>query len=177
MNKIKKFVAETVILSLVLALASTAVLARVDGNTIHDPEKFGDWEAIGPNGGDVRVVTIDPRDKNHVLISTLDGQIHSSLDAGKTWTLLVNLNEPGLVLDQLAFDRRDSNVIYASGHRFRFPGGFFKSTDGGMTWKEGKELQGESIHSMFQSAKDPDTIALEALSDLGIKDSRRPDKS
>src|SRR5215470_3192748 len=116
MTKIKTLIAETVILSIVLAFASTAALARVDGNTINDPEKFGDWEAIGPNGGDVRVVTVDPRDKNHLLISTLDGQIHTSLDAGKTWTLLANLNQPGLVLDQLSFDRRDSNVIYASGH-------------------------------------------------------------
>ena len=160
MKRIRRFTVETIVISFILALASNAFAARLDGNIIHDPEKFGDWEAIGPNGGDVRVVTIDPRDKNHILISTLDGQIHSSVDGGKTWTLLANLNKPGLVLDQLAFDRRDSSIIYASGHRFKFPGGFFKSTDGGLTWKESKELSSESFHSMFQSAKDPDTIVL-----------------
>src|SRR5262249_2428654 len=83
-------------------------------------------------------------------------------------TLLVNLNQPGLVLDQLAFDRRDSNVLYASGHRFMFPGGFFKSTDGGATWKEAKELRNESIHSMYQSTSDPDTMVVGTIGNVWI---------
>ncbi|MGH7783671.1 MAG: WD40/YVTN/BNR-like repeat-containing protein, partial [Candidatus Binatia bacterium] len=98
----------------------------------------------------------------------LDGQIYASIDAGKTWTLLVNLNQPGLVLDQLQVDLRDSNIIYASGHRFKFAGGFFKSKDGGLTWRESKELRGESIHSMAQSSKDPDTILVGTLGGVWI---------
>src|SRR6185369_14802164 len=68
---------------------------------------FGDWQVVGPSGGDVRVVAIDPKDKNRIYISTLDGQIHTSGDGGKTWRLLVNLNQPELVLDQLFVDSRD----------------------------------------------------------------------
>ena len=60
-------------------------------------------------------------------------------------------------------DPRDSNVIYASGHRQKDPGGFFKSTDGGKSWKEAKELRSESIHSMTQSDKDPNIILAGAL--------------
>ena len=45
--------------------------------------------------------------------STLDGQIHTSTDGGKTWQILVNLNRPQLVLDQLSVDLRDSKIIYA----------------------------------------------------------------
>jgi photosystem II stability/assembly factor-like uncharacterized protein len=105
------------------------------------PPKFGDWKVVGPSGGDVRVVAIDPRDKDRLYVSTLDGQIHTSTDAGMTWQLLVNFNRPQLVLDQLFVDSRDSKIIYTSGHRHKEPGGFFKTTDGGLTWKESKELK------------------------------------
>jgi photosystem II stability/assembly factor-like uncharacterized protein len=124
----------------------------------NDTIKIDDWEVIGPSGGDVRVVTIDPKDKNHIFVSTLDGSIHSSSDGGKTWTLLVNLNKPQLVLDQLMVDSRDSKIIYTSGHRHKEPGGFFMTKDGGATWKESKDLKKTSIHAMEQSIKNPNII-------------------
>jgi len=123
-----------------------------------EPVKINEWDVVGPSGGDVRVVTIDPKDKNHLFVSTLDGSIHTSTDGGKTWSLLVNLNKPQLVLDQLLIDSRDSRIIYTSGHRHKEPGGFFMTKDGGATWKEAKELRKTSIHSMEQSVKNPDLI-------------------
>ena len=143
---------------LILAGSSLPLLASADGNVFTDSAKFSEWTVVGPNGGDVRAVTIDPRDKNRLYISTLDGQIHTSADGGKTWTLLVNLNEPQLVLDQLFVDSRDSKVIYASGHRGKFAGGFFKSDDGGQKWKEAKELSGEAIHAMTQAKDNPNML-------------------
>ncbi len=121
-------------------------------------DTYGDWQVIGPSGGDVRVVAIDPKDKNRLYASTLDGQIHTSADGGQSWRLLVNLNKPELILDQLFVDSRDSRSIYASGHRHKAPGGFFRSTDSGATWKESKELKEESIHSMTQSVLDPSIL-------------------
>lgn len=141
-----------------LVLSSFISMYAGGGYVLTDASKFGDWEIVGPSGGDVRVITIDPRDKNRLYISTLDGQIHTSADGGRTWRLLVNLNKPGLILDQLFVDSRNSNVIYTSGHRHKAAGGFFKSTDGGMTWKENKDLKNESIHSMTQSEFDPNTM-------------------
>ncbi len=125
--------------------------SAADVNPTEAP-KFGDWKVVGPSGGDVRVVAVDPRDKDRIYVSTLDGQIHTSADGGTTWQLLVNLNRPRLVLDQLFVDSRDSKIIYTSGQRHKEPGGFFKTIDGGLTWKEAKELKKESIHSMVQSA-------------------------
>lgn len=121
-------------------------------------ESYGDWQVVGPTGGDVRVIAIDPKDKNRLYISTLDGQIHTSADAGKSWRLLTNLNKPELILDQLIVDAKDSKIIYASGHRHKAPGGFFRSTDAGESWKEAKELKNESIHSMTQSPVDPSVL-------------------
>ena len=132
--------------------------AFADGNIFRDPANFTQWEVVGPNGGDVRTVAIDPRDKDRLYISTMDGQIHTSADAGKTWMLLTSLNEPQLVLDQLFVDSRDSKVIYTSGHRGKLAGGFFKSVDGGLTWKESKDLKKEAIHSMTQAKDDPNIL-------------------
>ncbi|HXG85869.1 MAG TPA: YCF48-related protein [Pyrinomonadaceae bacterium] len=138
----------------------------------NEPLKIGGWEVMGPNGGDVRSIVVDPRDKDKLYISTLDGQVHASSDAGKTWRLLVNLNRPQLILDNMIVDPRDSDVIYVSGHRHKEPGGFFKTTDGGSTWKEAKELKKESIHSMVQSSLDPDVIMVGTIGGIWIsKDS------
>ncbi len=133
--------------SFLLANENTAVSA-----------KFGEWNIVGPSGGDVRVIAVDPKDKDRIYISTLDGQIHTSADGGLNWRLLANLNRPQLVLDQLMVDLRDSNTIYTSGHRHNKAGGFFKSSDGGLTWKEAKELNQQAIHSMIQSSADPSIL-------------------
>jgi photosystem II stability/assembly factor-like uncharacterized protein len=145
------------IITIALLQSSGIAFASVP-DVLPEPAGFNDWQVVGPTGGDVRVIAIDPKDKNRLYVSTLDGQIHTSADAGRTWSLLVNLNKPELVLDQLFVDARDSRIIYASGHRHKQPGGFFRSTDGGATWKESKELKNESIHAMTQSSLDPSIL-------------------
>lgn len=147
-----------IILAIVMLHAAAIFIFSAGSDTESGTGKFNDWAVLGPNGGDVRVIAIDPRDKNRLYISTLDGQVWTSEDGSKTWRLLVNLNQPELILDQLFVDSRDSRIIYTSGHRHVAPGGFFRSTDGGVTWKESKELRNESIHSMTQSKFDPDVL-------------------
>jgi photosystem II stability/assembly factor-like uncharacterized protein len=152
-----------------------AVGSSAAGDTSTEAPKFGDWKVVGPSGGDVRVVAVDPRDKDRIYVSTLDGQIHTSADAGTTWQLLVNLNRPQLVLDQLFVDSRDSKVIYTSGHRHKEPGGFFKTTDGGLTWKEAKELKKESIHSMVQSVFDPNVLMVGTINGVWMSNNSGDD--
>ena len=142
----------------VICLSFAAVSAKEP--SADSISRFKSWQTIGPTGGDVRVVAIDPKDKNRLYISTLDAQIYTSADAGNSWELVVNLNRPQLILDQLMVDPRDSNVIYTSGHRHKQPGGFFKTKDGGKTWTEAKELKNEPIHSMTQSPQDPNIITV-----------------
>ncbi|HEX8736167.1 MAG TPA: YCF48-related protein [Pyrinomonadaceae bacterium] len=138
------------------------------GEFNNEAKIFKGWQIIGPNGGDVRAVAIDPKDKNRLYISTLDGQVHTSADAGKTWQFLVNFNRPLLILDNLKVDERDSNVIYTSGHRHNAPGGFFKTIDGGKTWKESKELKNEAIHAMVQSTSNPSIILVGGTNGIWI---------
>lgn len=157
-----RYVFSVLLLMAILALPIVSIYASSDAasdaSLAAAAASYGDWQIVGPTGGDVRVVQIDPKDKNRLYISTLDGQIHTSADGGKSWRLLVNLNKPQLILDQLLVDARDSKTIYTSGHRGTAPGGFFRSTDGGESWKESKELKEESIHSMTQSPVDPKLI-------------------
>lgn len=129
---------------------------------------FNGWQTVGPAGGDAREVVIDPKDRNHLYLSTVDGQIYTSSNAGQSWRLLVNFNRPLLVLDQLIVDPRDSNVIYTSGHRGKMPGGFFKSKDGGATWKESPELKNEAIHAMVQSEKNLDLLLAGSVGGIWI---------
>ncbi len=126
-----------------------------------DPaSRFKNWQMLGPTGGDVRSIVIDPKNERRLFISTLDGQIYKSENSGNSWELTANFSLPNLILDQLVIDSRDSNIIYTSGHRHTSAGGFFKTTDGGKTWKEAKELKSEAIHSMTQSALDPNIITV-----------------
>ena len=54
------------------------------------------------------MITIDPKDHDRLFISTLDGQIYKSEDAGTSWELVKNFDRPQLILDQLMLDSRDS---------------------------------------------------------------------
>lgn len=168
-SKIKQTIDFRFYLSVItLILAVSGIRAFAAGNWTGEVPAVKDWDVVGPSGGDVRVVAVDPKDKNRLYVSTLDGQIHTSSDGGKTWSLLVNFNRPQLVLDQLFVDSRDSRIIYTSGHRHKEPGGFFKTTDGGMTWKESKDLKKESIHAMTQSVFDPNTIIVGTIEGVWI---------
>src|SRR5918911_183936 len=117
-----------------------------------------DWRITGPSGGDVRALVVDPNDPTRFYFGTLDGQMYTSTDGGQNWRLLYNFNRPKLFVDHIIVDPRDSRVLYMAGHRHKEPGGFFKSTDGGQTWREAPALREEALHSMTQSAKDPNLI-------------------
>jgi photosystem II stability/assembly factor-like uncharacterized protein len=136
---------------------NTAVtLAAGDAN---DPGLYSnDWRNTGPPGGDVRGLVVDPNDPDRFYFGTLDGQIYTSADAGKHWRLLYNFGKPRLFVDNIIVDPRNSKVIYVGAHRHNVPGGFFKSTDGGATWREAPQLKNEALHSLAQSDSNPDTL-------------------
>jgi photosystem II stability/assembly factor-like uncharacterized protein len=123
-----------------------------------DPQYAMDWHITGPTGGDVRALVVDPNDPQRFYFGTLDGQIYISTDGGQNWRLLYNFNRPKLFMDHIIVDPRDSRVLYVATHRHKEPGGFFKSTDGGRTWRESHELKEEALHSLTQSSKNPDML-------------------
>jgi len=118
------------------------------------------WRITGPTGGDVRALVVDPSDPDRFYFGTLDGQLYTSTDAGHNWRLLTNFNRPHLFVDHIVVDSRNSKVLYVATHRHKDAGGFFKSTDGGLTWRESPELRNEAVHSLTQSEKNPDVLVV-----------------
>ena len=60
-----------------------------------DPAKYSDdWRANGPPGGDVRSLVVDPSNPDRFYLGTLDAQLYTSADGGKSWELLYNSTSP-----------------------------------------------------------------------------------
>jgi photosystem II stability/assembly factor-like uncharacterized protein len=158
MNCIKTYLPLALVLLLVgLIIPSIPVVAASDSPT--DPALYSnDWRNTGPPGGDVRGLVVDPSNPDRFYFGTLDGQIYTSSDAGKTWQLLYNFGRPKLFVDHIIVDPRNPRTIYVAAHRHKEPGGFFKSTDGGNSFRESSQLKNEAIHSLAQSSSNPDTL-------------------
>ncbi|RPJ87187.1 MAG: hypothetical protein EHM18_02405 [Acidobacteria bacterium] len=100
------------------------------------PLAAAEWESVGPRGGSVRSVAVDPGNPNVVYAvgvpeATAGVQIcHKSTDAGVSWK---QLEIPGLVtlwVSDVAVDPFNSSVVYVSARA----GAIWKSTDAGATW-------------------------------------------
>ncbi len=136
-----------------------SVVAASSVKESSDSSLYSDnWRATGPPGGDVRALVVDPNDPERFYFGTLDGQIYTSTDGAKNWRLLHNFNVPRLFVDHIIVDPRDSKTIYVATHRHKEPGGFFKSTDAGHTWRASPELKNEALHSLTQSRLNPDIL-------------------
>jgi photosystem II stability/assembly factor-like uncharacterized protein len=97
------------------------------------------WTSLGPNaGGVVSALASDPQRPRVVYAAMVQGGLYRSADAGATWESLETgvPRSPGSgprLLTSIAVDPANSYRLYAGA----FGGGdvFFKSEDGGLTWR------------------------------------------
>ena len=82
------------------------------------------WTALGPFGGTVSSLAVDPADARVVYATTRSEGLFKSTDAGVTWTKLLRELNPGNVAVATG------GVVYVSVN----PGKVKKSTDGGAHW-------------------------------------------
>lgn len=114
------------------------------------------WKNIGlADSEQIGSVIVDPHDSNVVLVAALGHAygpnemrgVYRTTDGGTTWTKALGKDNDTGAID-LAFDPADSHVVYASLWQARRqpwasygpvsgPGsGLYKSTDGGVSWKQ-----------------------------------------
>jgi photosystem II stability/assembly factor-like uncharacterized protein len=128
-------------------------------NALADPGKYSqDWRANGPPGGDVRSLVVDPSNPDRLYLGTLDAQMYTSADGGKSWEFLYDFKRPKLFVDHIIVDPRDPKTLYVATHRHTDAGGFFKSTDGGRKWRQNSQLKNEALHSLIQSELNPNVL-------------------
>jgi photosystem II stability/assembly factor-like uncharacterized protein len=161
----KKAVSQLLCFGLLFTFALTGQRSGVSAKAASGAPYSSQWRISGPSGGDVRALVVDPNDPDRFYFGTLDGQIYVSTDAGRNWRLLVNFNQR-LFVDHILVDPRNSKVLYVATHRHTDPGGFFKSTDGGLNWRESPELRNEALHSMAQSERDRNVLLVGTISGI-----------
>lgn len=130
-----------------------------------DPSPI-EWQCVGPYGGDLRQVVVDPFDANRLYVGTGDGKVFKSVDAGQSWTLpAAGLRLPGLSVDTLLADISDHRYLFAGCWSTQVDrgGGIFRSRDEGESWSELKGISGHAVRALAQSATRPSMLVAGAL--------------
>jgi photosystem II stability/assembly factor-like uncharacterized protein len=102
---------------------------------------YAEWEAVGPYGGFLRCIEVDPLDPGILYTASYDtpSKIFKSTDDGQTWCHISTV--PNYVYC-LACDPDSSYIIYAGSYA-----DVYKSTDSGLTWTE-YEMPGCEIYTI-----------------------------
>jgi len=127
------------------------------------------WRPVGPDGGDVRSLAVDPRDPDHILLGTSAGQLYVSQDGGDSWRRLAQLGEQAqYVLDNIVFDAAQPGTIYVAGWNVEGSdsGDLFRSTDDGKSWQVIPGLHGRSIRAFAIAPSNSSVLAAGALDGL-----------
>jgi photosystem II stability/assembly factor-like uncharacterized protein len=110
----------------------------------------GRWSAIGPYGGAVAALAVDPIHPN-VIYALAGAGIFKSTDGASTWAQINHGLPLGFQARALAVDPLQPTTLYAGGFSF----GVYKSVDGGDSWTPpGSGLQGPRS-LVFSLAVDP----------------------
>jgi photosystem II stability/assembly factor-like uncharacterized protein len=155
MNRPLKTVSALLLIALSVSWTTSGLAAD---NSDAAGQRILSWQVTGPLGGDVRSLVVDPQDPQRLYFGTIDGQLYTTTDGGSSWSRLEGFNRPGLLIDNIIIDPRDSKTLYVAAQRHKEAGGFFKTTDGGKTWRDAEQLRGEGVFSITQSEKDPDLL-------------------
>src|SRR5437763_12679356 len=145
---LKKVSSSLLLIALLASCAAVALAAPAADNPDTAGQRILSWEVTGPLGGDVRSLVVDPQDPQRLYFGTIDGQLYTTADGGTSWSRLEGFNRPGLLIDNIIIDPRDSKTIYVAGQRHKEAGGIFKTTHGGKTWRDAGQLKREGVYSI-----------------------------
>jgi photosystem II stability/assembly factor-like uncharacterized protein len=123
------------------------------------------WTSLGPLGGDVRSLAVDPSHPDILYLGTADGYIFGSQDAGGHWESLGLVGPANGVITAIIVDPLSSGTLFASMWTTEANGeggGVFVSRDHGRTW-QGTVLAGHAIRALAESASDASVLIAGAL--------------
>ncbi|MCU0242328.1 MAG: hypothetical protein MUF51_07880 [Vicinamibacteria bacterium] len=120
----------------------------------------GEWQPVGPAGGDVRALAYDARDPRVVYLGTADGVLYRSADAGLAWQRLT----PGFPLRGQSLDDivvTASGAIYVGYWTVRGSGGgVARSLDGGRTFAILPGIEGQAVRCLAVAPSDASYIVV-----------------
>ncbi len=88
----------------------------------------GSWASVGPGGGSIHALAIDPQNPAILYAGTRSGGIFKSTNGGDNWSP-VNRGIKNLNTRALMIDPQNTSIVYAG-----TIDGLFKSTDAGLSW-------------------------------------------
>ena len=123
------------------------------------------WKPLGPPGGDVRALAVDPARPSRIFLGTPDGHIFESEDSGTHWALIGRASSrPDAVITAIVVDPRDGNLLFASSwtRDSAAGGGVYRSADGGRSWS-GTGLVGQAVRALALAPSDPNILVAGTL--------------
>lgn len=124
------------------------------------------WPVSGPDGGDVRSLSYDPRNPDRILLGTSTSTLFLSQDGGHNWSRFAHLGDSDdYVLDHIVIDPKNPNTIFVSAWSVnnQQSGDVFRSKDGGKSWQTLPEVHGKSVRALAMSASDSKVLVAGAL--------------
>ncbi|HEY2498095.1 MAG TPA: YCF48-related protein [Candidatus Angelobacter sp.] len=125
------------------------------------------WQPLGPDGGTVRSLAVDPRNPDRIFLGTSAGNLYLSTDKGASWSRFARPgNSAEMVLDHIVIDPADSRNIFVAAWNAQQPnsdGDLFRSKDGGKTWEIAADLHGKSLRALSIAATDSKILVVGAL--------------
>lgn len=112
--------------------------------------------SVGLDTGFIYELAIDPWNPLHILASDYEHGVKQSMDGGQTWSSVSGLPS-WCVVYSIDFNPQDPNVVYVAlrepTYNNVYPGGVFKSTNGGSTWV--RKSSGIANDYVYDLAIDP----------------------
>ena len=125
------------------------------------------WQPVGPDGGTVRSLAIDPKDPDRIFLGTSAGNLYLSVDKGASWSRFARPgNSAEMVLDHIVIDPADPRNIFVAAWNAQLPssdGELYRSKDGGKNWEIVPDLHGKSLRALSIAASDPKVLVVGAL--------------
>ena len=125
------------------------------------------WQPVGPDGGNVRSLAIDPKDPDRIFLGTSAGNLYLSIDKGASWSRFAR---PGgtaeMVLDHIVIDPTEPRNMLVAAWNAQLPnsdGDLYRSNDAGKTWEIVADLHGKSLRALSMAASNPKILVVGAL--------------